>query len=132
MAVVGRVGNSEHFRNIKRHQVNTEQGILAIRVDESIYFSNVQCIEDYIFTQINLASEIQHIVLIFSSVSFIDTTALDAFEAMKTKLEDLGINLHLAEVKGPVMDQLNQTSFIEQLKPGQIFFTTDDAFKQLA
>ncbi|WP_438464012.1 SulP family inorganic anion transporter [Marinomonas sp. PE14-40] len=132
MAVVGRVGNSEHFRNIKRHQVNTEQGILAIRVDESIYFSNVQCIEDYIFTQINLASEIQHIVLIFSSVSFIDTTALDAFEAMKTKLEDLGISLHLAEVKGPVMDQLNQTSFIEQLKPGQIFFTTDDAFKHLA
>ena len=131
IAVVGRVGNSEHFRNIKRHQVQTEQGILAIRVDESIYFSNVQCIEDFILSKTKDAA-IKHIVLIFSSVSFIDTTALDAFEAMKVKLDELGINLHLAEVKGPVMDQLEQTSFIEQLKPGKIFFTTDDAFKALS
>lgn len=131
MAVVGRVGNSEHFRNIKRHQVQTDQEILAIRVDESIYFSNVQCIEDYILSKAKSAPEIKHIVLIFSSVSFVDTTALDAFEAMQLKLQEASILLHLAEVKGPVMDQLEQTPFIEQLKPGQVFFTTDDAFKQL-
>ena len=132
MEVVGREGNSEHFRNIKRHQVNTEQGILAIRVDESIYFSNVQCIEEYILEKAKDAPEIKHIVLVFSSVSFVDTTALDALEAMQKKLLEASILLHLAEVKGPVMDQLEQTFFIETLMPGQIFFTTDDAFKSLA
>jgi len=132
IAIVGRVGNSEHFRNIKRHQVTTEQGILAIRVDESIYFSNVQCIEDFILEEAKNASRIKHIVLIFSSVSFVDTTALDAFEAMKVKLEEASIQLHLSEVKGPVMDQLEQTHFIELLAPGRVFFTTDDAFKTLA
>ena len=131
IAIVGRVGNSEHFRNIKRHQVNTEQGILAIRVDESIYFSNVQCIEDFILSKVAGSSEIKHIVLIFSSVSFVDTTALDAFEALKVKLEEASIQLHLSEVKGPVMDQLEQTRFIEMLTPGQVFFTTDEAFKTL-
>lgn len=131
MAVVGRVGNSEHFRNIKRHQVKTEQEILAIRVDESIYFSNVQCIEEFILSKAKSSPVIKHIVLIFSSVSFVDTTALDAFESMKDNLDTLSIRLHLAEVKGPVMDQLEQTRFIEQLKPGRVFFTTDDAFKAL-
>lgn len=132
MAVVGRVGDTEHFRNIKRHQVTTEQDILAIRVDESIYFSNVQCIESYILSHAKNSAVIKHIVLIFSSVSFVDTTALDAFEAMKVKLEESSIRLHFAEVKGPVMDQLEQTRFIELLKPGEIFFTTDDAFKALS
>jgi SulP family sulfate permease len=100
-------------------------------VDESIYFSNVQCIEEFILSKAKSSPVIKHIVLIFSSVSFVDTTALDAFESMKDNLDTLSIRLHLAEVKGPVMDQLEQTRFIEQLKPGRVFFTTDDAFKAL-
>lgn len=46
MAIVGRVGESEHFRNVKRHKVITWSNLLLIRVDESLHFSNTRYLED--------------------------------------------------------------------------------------
>ncbi|GAB3097522.1 sulfate permease [Aestuariicella hydrocarbonica] len=132
IAVVGRVGESAHFRNVERHDVVTDESIIAIRVDESIYFSNVQFIEDFILEQCSAHPHAEHVVLICSSVSFIDATAVDALEQLGEKLRETGITFHLAEVKGPVMDQLKRTEMIERLKPGQIFFTVDEAMRSLA
>lgn len=132
IAVVGRVGDSAHFRNVARHDVQTESAILAIRVDESIHFSNVQFIEDFILYQCATHPQAQHLVLICSSVSFVDTTAVEALELLAEKLRDRGITLHLAEVKGPVMDQLHQTQLLERLQPGRVFFTADEAMRTLS
>ncbi|MFT2111855.1 SulP family inorganic anion transporter [Marinomonas sp. 2405UD68-3] len=131
IAIVGRVGDSEHFRNIERYDVVVNEHLLAVRVDESIYFSNVQCIENFVFEACYQRPATRHLVLIFSSVSFVDTTAVDALDNMISKFKDLNIQLHLAEVKGPVMDQLENSQFVRDLKPGHIFFTTDEAFKTL-
>ena len=43
----------------------------------------------------------------------------------------MGIKLHLSEIKGPVMDQLEATDFIMQLT-GSVFFTTDQAMRDLS
>ena len=40
------------------------------------------------------------------------------------------VNLHLSEVKGPVMDQLKRTHFLLELS-GQVFLSQFDAFKSL-
>jgi SulP family sulfate permease len=36
------------------------------------------------------------------------------------------------QVKDPVMDKLEKTDFIAQLKPGKVFFCNADAVKELA
>ncbi|MBU3069327.1 sulfate permease [Aestuariicella sp. G3-2] len=131
IAVVGRVGDSAHFRNIERHDVITSQSVVAIRVDESIYFSNVQYIEDFILEQCASHPQANHIVLICSSVSFVDTTAVDELERLIDKLRENEITLHFAEVKGPVMDQLKKTRLLDRLQPGRVFFTTDEAMRTL-
>lgn len=131
IAVVGRVAGSAHFRNVTRHDVVTDRAILAIRVDESLYFSNVRYIEDFILEQCSTHPEAEHLVLICSSVSFVDATAVESLELLIEKLRERGIILHLAEVKGPVMDQLQNTPLLERLAPGQLFFTADDAVRTL-
>jgi SulP family sulfate permease len=40
------------------------------------------------------------------------------------------VKLHLSEVKGPVMDQLNASDLPRELS-GRIFFTTDEAMREL-
>jgi len=45
-------------------------------------------------------------------------------------LKDSGIALHLSEIKGPVMDKLNTTDFLQHL-PGQVFFTNFQAIQAL-
>ena len=131
IAVVGRIEATEHFRNIKRHQVETWKNLLLIRIDENISFANVSYIVDFIEDETINNADLKHVVLIFSSVSYIDSTAFEALENLISALKTKNILLHLAEVKGPVLDKLKQTSFLDQLSPGKIFFQTIEAVEKL-
>ncbi len=131
MAVVGRVGDTQHFRNVERHKVRTEPNIIAIRIDESLYFANAHALESKILNLITKQKDVSHVVLICSAINFIDFSALDTLEGIREKLHDAGVLLHLAEVKGPVMDKLRQTDFYSNLGEGKVFLSTHDAFKEL-
>ncbi len=49
------------------------------------------------------------------AVNAIDTSALESLEAINHRLKDGGIALHLSEVKGPVMDRLKRSHFLQEL-----------------
>lgn len=126
IAVVGRIKDTEHFRNIKRHAVQTWDGLLLIRIDENITFTNINYISEFIEHQYQLHSP-KNIVLIFSSVSYVDTTAVIYFKQLIANLKNQGTTLNLAEVKGPVLDIFEKCDFIKELSPGKIFFQTSAA-----
>jgi SulP family sulfate permease len=104
---------------------------LMIRIDENITFANIGFITDCITRKADEKADLEQIILIFSSVSYIDTTAFDALKSLTQSLKNRGIVLNLAEVKGPVMDKLIKMNFEDHLLGGQIFFHTSDAIKQL-
>lgn len=131
IAIVGRVGNTEHFRNIKRHTVRTCPHLLAIRVDESLFFANTRYFENYVLSAVVDQPDVKHVVFICSAINAIDGSALESLEQLISDLKSAGVTFHLAEVKGPVMDRLERTDFLDHLKPGKVFLSTHDAFKEL-
>lgn len=131
IAVVGRVGDSEHFRNIDRYDTRTSPQVLALRIDESLYFVNTRYIENFVLSQIADQPDVEHVLLICTATNFIDISGLEMLEELSENLYEVGVTLHLAEVKGPVMDKLKETRFYEHMH-GQIFFTTNIAMKELA
>lgn len=131
MAIVGRVGDSEHFRNVLRHEVTTYPHILALRVDESLYFANANYLEKYVLEAIGDRPDVRHLVLICSAVNFIDASALETLDLLLEELRDAGVTLYLAEVKGPVMDALRSTQFLEKLGEDNIFLSTHQAMLAL-
>lgn len=126
IAIVGQVRTTEHYRNILRHDVLTYPTILTMRVDESLYFANTRFLEDRIYDEVAKQSELQHVVLMCSAVNTIDMSALESLEAINQRLWDGGVTFHLSEVKGPVMDQLGATGFLETLS-GEVFLSQHDA-----
>lgn len=132
IAVVGRLAGSEHFRNVKRHAVETFPGLLLVRIDESLFFANTRNIVDRLTKQVAEQPELRHIVLIFSAVNSVDASALEALESLVHSLRGLGITLHLAEVKGPVMDRFDRVGFAEHLAPGRVFLSTQRAVQALS
>lgn len=131
IAVVGRIPKTEHYRNVNRHTVETWHHLLLVRIDESLTFANINFVEDYLTDELTRRPDIRHVVLIFTSVSDIDTTALEALEGINQRIQVSGKTLNIAEAKGPVMDKLRKTKFLKQLKPGKVFFRTEDAAKEL-
>jgi len=131
IAEVGLVEGSEHFRNILRHPVKTDPALLSVRVDQSLYFANARFLEDFIYKRVMGHSEIKDVVLMFPAVNEVDLSALESLEAINTRLKDVGIRLHLSEVKGPVMDRLKRSHLPEELI-GEVFLSQYDAWRKLA
>lgn len=109
IAVVGRIDGTEQFRNVARHGVHTLPGVLFLRIDESIFFGNLQAIEARLMQELAKLPQAHDIVLIMSAVNRVDLTGLEALTDMERDLRGRGILLHLAEVKGPVQDRLLPT-----------------------
>eukprot|EP01034_Spumella_vulgaris_P015935 gene15935-20359_t len=72
VAVVGRVPGTEHFRNVERHAVQTVPGLLALRVDESMFFANATALEERIETLVYADASIRRLLLVCSGVNQID------------------------------------------------------------
>jgi SulP family sulfate permease len=126
MAIVGQVPKTEHYRNILRHDVLTDPKILTIRVDESLYFANTRYLEDRIYDEVAQKLELQHVVLMCSAVNTIDMSALQSLEAINERLYAGGVTFHFSELKGPVMDQLSATGFLDVLS-GEVFLSQHNA-----
>ena len=130
IAEVGLVPGTEHFRNINRHSVETDPEILTLRIDESLYFANARFLEDYIYDRLAGDKAIKHVVLMCSAINEIDFSALESLEAINARLKDMGIKLHMSEVKGPVMDRLQKHHFIADLT-GNVYLSQHAAYDAL-
>jgi SulP family sulfate permease len=129
-AVVGQVPESEHYRNVERHDVMTDPHILSMRIDESLYFANAAYLEDMVFAQAALREDLLHVILMCPAVNAIDLSALEALEEINTRLKENKVALHLSEVKGPVMDALQRSNFLTHLS-GEIFLSHHSAVMAL-
>ena len=131
VAVVGRVPGTQYFRNTRRHLVEIEPQLLAVRIDENIFFANTRAIERAIFQALCDYPDTRHLLLILSAVNHIDSTGLDMLGELSLGLHEKGIDVHLAEVKGPVMDQLADTDWLRTLVVN-VFPSTHIAFNTLS
>ncbi len=126
IAEVGRVPGTEHFRNVRRHTVETDPAILTIRIDESLYFANARYLEDHILGRAAGCPALRHVILQCSAVNDIDMSALESLETIDRRLGSMGVTLNLSEVKGPVTDKLARTAFLDHLS-GRLFLSQHEA-----
>lgn len=130
IAVVGNVPGTEHYRNVLRHEVVTHPHILGLRVDESLFFANARFLEDRISAELVAHPGVRHVVLQCTAVNEIDASALESLRHIHQRLQDAGVQLHLSEVKGPVMDRLRRSDFLDRLS-GRVFLTHHQAVEAL-
>jgi len=129
-AIVGQVPGTEHFRNINRHDVVTSAYVVTLRIDESLYFANARFLEETVADLVADRPELKHLVLMCPAVNSIDASGLESLEAINHRLADVGIKLHLSEIKGPVMDRLKRTDFLDHLS-GEVFLHQYQAMRKL-
>lgn len=129
IAVIGRVPGTEHFRNVQRHEVQTLNSAVFIRPDENLYFANVAVVQKFIADQVAERSEVSDVVLVMSAVSYIDASGLEMLEHLTQDFSRAGIRLHLAEVKGPVMDRLKAAPDVLEHLP--VHLSTEGVFEAL-
>ena len=131
IAVLGRIPGTEHFRDIERHAADTVPGLLLLRIDGNLFFGNVEAVTEHIEDQLAAQPALRNLVLVLSAVNSIDSSALFGLAELNGMLRQRGIGLHLAEVKGPVLDRLKQSELLGALN-GNLFLSAAMASAALA
>ncbi len=131
VAVMGRIRGTEHFRNVRRHQVETWPQLLFLRVDENLTFANAAFLESLVSRKLAARGDIRHVILVLSSVNSIDSTALEVLERLAESSREAEVTLHLSDVKGPVMDRLERSKLLKAIEPGQVFLSAHQAAETL-
>lgn len=129
-AIVGQVAGTEHYRNIDRHDVIVSPHVMALRVDESLYFANARFLEEAVTQAVANKPNLKHLVLICSAVNQVDASGLESLETINFRLTQGGINCHLSDLKGPVADRLNRTDFFAHLS-GNVYLSAHQAMLDL-
>ncbi|GLT96685.1 hypothetical protein SLE2022_142910 [Rubroshorea leprosula] len=136
-AVLGKIPRTNVYRNILQYpEASKVPGILIVRVDSAIYFSNSNYIKERILRWLtdeeeklkeNSQPRIQFLIVEMSPVTDIDTSGIHAFEELYRSLLKRDITLVLANPGPVVVDKIHASGFAELIGEDKIFLTVADA-----
>nr|KJB79699.1 hypothetical protein B456_013G062700 [Gossypium raimondii] len=136
-AVLGKIPRTTVYRNILQYPAATKvPGILIVRVDSAIYFSNSNYVKERILRwladeeeQLKESSRpgVQYLIVEMSPVTDIDTSGIHAMEELFRSLEKRDVKLVLANPGPAVVDKLHASKFHEMIGEDRIFLTVEDA-----
>ena len=122
VALIGRIPGTEHFRNVGRHEVELTPGVLGLRIDESLLFTNARALSAVVVQRLAQHLDARRVVLLMSPVNRIDFSGLEALQALHETLASRGVRLDLSEVKGPVLDRLRRSDWTRWFN-GRVFLS---------
>ena len=114
-AELGYVKELDVFRNVRRYpDAQTYPGVFITRVDASLYFANMNFLENKLNDAVAAKPDLHTILLDFSAVNDIDAVALDNLEQKMLELKEQGIAVHISGMKGPVRDLAIKAAWFSQ------------------
>jgi SulP family sulfate permease len=110
-ALIGRLPGTEHYRNVERYAVELTPGVMSLRIDESLLFTNARQLLSVVARHLDAHPDTRRVLLQMAPVNRIDLSGLEALRALQGVLQERGIRLDLSEVKGPVLDALRAANW---------------------
>ncbi|KAG5525990.1 hypothetical protein RHGRI_032322 [Rhododendron griersonianum] len=136
-ALLGKLPKTNVYRNIQQYPDATKvPGILIVRVDSAIYFSNSNYVKERILrwlideeeeVKANKQTRIQYLIVQMSPVTDIDTSGIHALKELYRTLQKREIQLVLANPGRAVIDKLYASGFANLIGDNKIFLTVADA-----
>ncbi|MDD5770545.1 MAG: SulP family inorganic anion transporter, partial [Candidatus Gracilibacteria bacterium] len=122
-SLVGECKIDENFKeNLKCPQLE------IIRIDMSVYFGSTNYVNEFL-NKIIIEKNIKNILILCSSINFIDMTGMEMFEKISDMLKKMGGGLYFLELKTDVLYELSKSGFINHLGKEYFFSIKKDAIK---
>ncbi|XP_002968282.2 sulfate transporter 1.1 isoform X1 [Selaginella moellendorffii] len=136
-SLLGQIPGTNVFRNKKQYPGTMKtDGILVIRIDAGIYFSNANYIRERVFRWIadeeeangkSGQSSIRYVIIDLTPVMNIDTSGIHGFENIQRILKSRGVQLAFANPGSGVFEKLHKSKFMESLGQQWMFLTVSGA-----
>ncbi|KAG1330762.1 sulfate transporter 1.2 [Cocos nucifera] len=136
-ALLGNLPRTTVYRNIEQYpEALKVPGVLIVRVDSAIYFTNSNYVKERILRWLRDEEEqlkakqlprIDFLIVEMSPVTDIDTSGIHALEELHKSLQKRSVQLVLANPGPVVIDKLRLAKFTELIGQDNIFLTVGEA-----
>ena len=128
-AILGRVPDSDVFRNINRFQgLEVVPEILIVRFDADLFFANISFFRDKLTDWIvEKGPKLQWLILNMESVNYIDSTGLQQLLELVNDYKKKNLCFCFTSVKGPVRDLLIKANVVPDIGENHFFLTVPEA-----
>ncbi|MDG1386531.1 MAG: sulfate permease [Flavobacteriaceae bacterium] len=130
IAILGRIKNTEYYKNINRFQKDIEMDnrILILRFDAQLFFGNQDYFKKELQKQVVLKGEKLELIIINAEViNYIDSSALNMLEKVCGDLKKTGLNIMIVGAIGPIRDIIFDHALIRIIGSRNLFITTSEA-----
>lgn len=136
-AILGKIPSTTVYRNIQQYPEATKvPGVMIVRVDSAIYFSNSNYIKERILRWLADEEEllkeaylpsIEFLIVEMSPVTDIDTSGIHALEELHSSLRKRDVQLVLANPGPVVIDKIHASHVANLIGEDRIFLTVAEA-----
>ena len=128
-AVLGRVDGLKGYHDIVRHpEARLIPGLVLFRWDAPLFFANAETFREHVLRAVaDAPTPTKWVVIAAEPVTDVDITAADVLAELDKTLEEAGIELHFAEMKGPVKDHLKRYELFSRFGQESFFRTVGQA-----
>jgi len=130
-AVLGKVPGIDGWHDIERHpEAGRIDGLVLLRWDAPLFFANAEWFERVVRDTLAASpTPVRWLVVTAEPVTSVDITAADMLRELDESLQQQGIELCFAEMKGPVKDKLKRFGLFSHFGQQTFFATIDDAVR---
>jgi len=130
-AVLGKVDGVDGWHDVQRHpEASRIDGLVLLRWDAPLFFANAEWFERVVRDTLAASpTPVRWLVVTAEPVTSVDVTAADMLRELDESLQQQGIELCFAEMKGPVKDKLKRFGLFSHFGQQTFFATIDDAVR---
>ena len=123
-AVLGRVEDIDGYHDVELFRTaETVPGLLVYRFDAPPFFVNAEYLRSRVLEVAAGAPDVSWLVLNAEAWTFLDSTAIDALTQLRDELDERGITLCIARLKGRQREIFDETGLTDRIG-SQRFFPT--------
>ena len=131
-AVLGHVDGLKSYHDVSRHpEAKCIPGLVLFRWDAPLFFANAEIFRDQVLRAVAEApAPVKWVVVAAEPITDVDVTAADMLTGLDAALDQAGMDLFFAEMKGPVKDRLKRYGLFTRLGIDNFFPTIEQAVER--
>ncbi len=131
VAILGRYTDGT-LRDISVHKdLPTDENIIVLRFDGSLYFANVPFFEDAILEAAANKPNAKYLMVVGDGINQLDASGEEVIHHLVERLHSIGMTMVFTGLKKQVLDVMRQTGLFDLITPSNIFANEDQAFEAI-
>ncbi len=109
------------YRNAARFNLEQCRHIAVIRFNRSLFFSNVNYLEEKVLNAVSSMPELKHILIVANAINELDASGEEMLSLLTTRLREAGYDISISGLNDSVLDVMRRTHLYEKIGEDHLF-----------